>query len=34
VKNAIKSTQAHPILSAVRAEAKGVFERNGWLLPD
>jgi GT2 family glycosyltransferase len=34
VKNAIQSTQAHPILSAVRAQALAIFERNGWLLPD
>jgi hypothetical protein len=32
VLGAAKGTQANPILAAIRAEARAVFQKNGWLL--
>jgi GT2 family glycosyltransferase len=34
VRGAVKGTQANPILATIRAEAREVFQKNGWLLEE
>ncbi len=34
VRGAVKGTQGNPILAAIRAEARDVFQKNGWLLDE